>query len=549
MATHNYIKLQNQGNIISNLHLLAEIVNAKTDYADRNGYYTKRAIAQIAASAMLVTSGNSVGQELESLWNNTEIGEGRNSLLQNVKARMQILRTLGLVSADYNAEMYAVTELGEVVLQETFGRTHNKALLRELFMCLSTTTETYDFNCDIGFDNYIGYQICYALANLDYKISTKEMPFITTYTIHNINEFVEDAHRYRIAGQPFPENHSHAPRRQNGDLIAHPSNLTRSINQILKVCGILKPKTQNGFYVCTPDGRNYVDEVNQRSPRLNFLTSYKFRKLNIIEQKSKCKEGLANIYHRANVSISKEETNLVFSPYQLLPETCVQWLFEQTPRKPPVAHEGRINVINNEITTARLRLHANYAKNEHGFMFNDIRHDELLKDMLLAKDVGKSKEDYSEMLILLYKETDKTIFYPFVHSLLRIIGLECRGEVGRYDAYTIYGGHVIPVEIKSFTETPCYNLKGLRQAIENKICSYNENVASDLDYSTLVVGFNHPDSESETIQFIGNAKEKLGIKIIACDTPSLVRMAVRVVWDNLILNLGELLTQHGIINE
>ena len=100
MATHNYIKLQNQGNIISNLRLLAEMVNAKADYADKNGYYTKRAIAQIAASALLVTSGSAVGQELESLWNNTEIEEGRNSLLQNAKARMQILRTLGLVSAD-----------------------------------------------------------------------------------------------------------------------------------------------------------------------------------------------------------------------------------------------------------------------------------------------------------------------------------------------------------------------------------------------------------------------------------------------------------------
>ena len=92
MATHNYIKLQNQGNIISNLRLLAEMVNAKADYADKNGYYTKRAIAQIAASALLVTSGSAVGQELESLWNNTEIEEGRNSLLQKKTGRNQELK-------------------------------------------------------------------------------------------------------------------------------------------------------------------------------------------------------------------------------------------------------------------------------------------------------------------------------------------------------------------------------------------------------------------------------------------------------------------------
>ena len=548
MATHNYIKLQNQGNIISNLRLLSEMVNAKADYADKNGYYTKRAIAQIAANALLVTSGSAVGQELESLWNNTEIEEGRNSLLQNAKARMQILRTLGLVSADYNAEMYAITELGEVILQETFGRTHNKGLLRELFMCLSTTTEIYDFNCDIDFDCYIGYQICYALANLDYKISTKEMPCLTTYTIHDINEFIFDAKNFRNAGLPFPADHPHAPRRQNGGLIANPSNLTRSINQILRVCGILEPKTKNNFYVCTPDGRDYVDEVNRKFSRLNFLTPYRFRKLNLIEQKSKCKEGLANIYHRADVSLSESESNLVFSPYQLLPETCVQWLFEQTPRKPPVAHEGRISVINNEITSARLRLHANYAKNDNAVIYNRDQ-DKLLEEILSAKEFGTSKNAFIDSLINLYKQTDKTEFYPFVHSLLGIIGLDCQGEVGRYDAYTTYKNHVIPVEIKSYTETPCYNLKGLRQAVENKICSYNDVVSDDLDYSTLVVGFNHPDSDSETIQFIDNANEKLGIKIIACDTPSLIRMAVRVVWDNMILNLDELLTQHGIINE
>ena len=548
MATHNYIKLQNQGNIISNLRLLGEMINAKDDYADRNGYYSKRAIAQIAASALLVTSGSAVGQELESLWNNTEIEEGRNSLLQNAKARMQILRTLGLVSADYNAEMYAITELGEIVLQEVFGRNHNKALLRELFMCLSTTTETYDFNCDIDFECYIGYQICYALANLDYKISTKEMPCLTTYTIHDIGEFITDARRFREADMPFPADHPHAPRRQNGGLIANPSNLTRSINQILRTCSILEPKIRNNYYVCTPEGKDYVDDVNRRFSRLSFLTPYRFRKLNIIEQKSKCKEGLANIYHRAEVSTSETETNLVFSPYQLLPETCVQWLFEQTPRKPPVAHEGRISVINNEITSARLRLHANYARNDNAVILNS-HHDKLLEEMLSAKEFGTSKEVFADSLISLYKQTDKTEFYPFIHSLLRIIGLDCQGEVGRYDAYATYCGHVIPVEIKSYTETPCYNLKGLRQAIENKICSYNESVANDMDYSTLVVGFNHPDSDSDTIQFIDNAKEKLGIKIVACDTPSLIRMAVRIVWDNLLINLNELLSQHGIINE
>lgn len=548
MATHNYIKLQNQGTIISNLHLLAEMVNAKGEYADKNGYYSKRAIAQIGASSLIITSGSAVGQELESLWNNTEIEEGKNSLLQNAKARMQILRTLGLISTDYNAEMYAVTELGEVILQEMFGPARNKGLLRELFMGISTSSEVYEFNCPINFDCYIGYQVCYALACLDYKMTTNEMPFLTTYSIHDIKEFVHEAKTFRNAGLPFPSDHPHAPKRQNGLPIAQPSNLTRSINQILRACGIIEPKVRDNCYVCTPEGRLYVDSIKRRFDSLSFLPAYSFRKLNLIDQKAKCKEGLNNVFHRADVGNIQEETNLVFSPYQLLPEACVQWLFEQTPRKPPIAQEGRINVINGEITSARLRLHARYADNNGEIDLNQDR-DQLLRDMISAKDKGKTQEEYAQFLIDRYKLTDKTVFYPFIHSLLQILGFKCQGEVGRFDAYATHQGHVIPVEIKSFTETPCYNLKGLRQAIENKICSYNERVPNDMDFASLVVGFYHPDSDSDTIRFIDNANEKLGIKIVACDTPSLVNMAVRVVWDNLVPDLDELLTQYGIINE
>lgn len=549
MATHNYIKLQNQGNIISNLRLLAEMMNAKDDYADEYGHYTKRAIAQIGASALLITSGSAIGTELEALWNNTEIEEGRNSLLQNAKARMQILRTLGLVSADYDSEVYAITELGEVVLQEFFGRNHNKAILRELFMGITTTTETYEFNCDVDFECYIGYQICYALACLDYKISTREMPCITTYSINDINEFVEDAKRFRETNTTFTPDHPHFPRTQNGRPVAQPSNLTRSINQILRVCGILKPKAESGFYVCTDEGKDYVDEIMRQFSRLKFLPPYKFRKCNLIEQKTACKIGLNNLYYRGNVSSDTTPNNLVFSPYQLLPEACVQWLFEQTPRKPPVKHEGRINVINSEITASRLRLKANYAVSENGALVINDQQDALLNEMIIERDKGTDKSIYVSSLLETYKQTDKSVFYPFVHSLFRIIGLDCRGEIGRYDAYSQYKSHVIPAEIKSFTETSCYNLKGLRQAIENKICAYDSQLQDDLSYASFVVGFNHPDSDAETIQFIDNANQKLGIKIIACDAQSLIKMAVRVVWDNMQINLDELCTQYGIINE
>ncbi len=57
----NYIKLQNQGNIYQNLMLLNEMANS-VGYADENGYFTKRAIAEIAINAYLLTSEGKMGE-------------------------------------------------------------------------------------------------------------------------------------------------------------------------------------------------------------------------------------------------------------------------------------------------------------------------------------------------------------------------------------------------------------------------------------------------------------------------------------------------------
>ena len=113
----NYIKLQNQGNIYQNLMLLNEM-NESIGYADENGYYSKRAVAEIAINSAVVTSAGKMGDDIIALVNDTVSDESRNSVLQNAKQRMQILRVLGLVASDYDAEQYAITDLGQKVLKQ-----------------------------------------------------------------------------------------------------------------------------------------------------------------------------------------------------------------------------------------------------------------------------------------------------------------------------------------------------------------------------------------------------------------------------------------------
>ena len=178
MAQNDYVKLPNQGSIASNLRLLYEM-EISSGYADDSGYFTKRDVAEIGANALLITTGAQVGNGVVNTLS-TETNEEMNPPLQNAKMRMQILRLLGLVSTDYDSEIYAITRLGRLITPKN----PNRRLLLELFMNICSCTEIYEHNCDLKFRCYPGYQICYAFSALDYRISSAEMPVLMTYDIH-----------------------------------------------------------------------------------------------------------------------------------------------------------------------------------------------------------------------------------------------------------------------------------------------------------------------------------------------------------------------------
>lgn len=551
----NYIKLQNQGNIYQNLMLLNEM-NESIGFADENGYFSKRAVAEIAINSAIVTSAGKMGDDIIALANDTVSDESRNSVLQNAKQRMQILRVLGLVASDYDAEQYAITDLGQKVLNRVFpakaGELPDYRLLRESFMGISATSEVYNYNCEINFNCYLGYGVCYALACLDYKIAVKDMPCLATYAITEIDNFVNDVKHYRSLNQNIPTSHDHYPKTQQGDPLRDVTNITRTINQILRICDILERKNvkENGinYYVCTENGKTYVDEIKRNFRRKHFWTPQTFRKENLISQKKYCNIGYNNMLDRGGYDIpaTTKDFITVFSPYQLIPETNVNWLLEKDLRKPPVAKETQVQILNSQISNNTLRLKPEYRTQEQyeDFIKNNSSKTTIIAEILKAKKDGKAKEDLIEELLLRHKFNDKELFYPFVHSLLGALGLECRGEVGRYDAYVEYGTHVIPAEIKSYTETPSYNMKGVRQALENKICSYKDE--TDLEYASLLIGYSHPNSTTEIQDFIAATFDEWNVKIIAFDLKTIIEMCVRTIWDKQTIEFDNLLKNYGI---
>ena len=233
----------------------------------------------------------------------------------------------------------------------------------------------------------------------------------------------------------------------------------------------------------------------------------------------------------------------------MIPETNISWLMDLPVRKHPEKKDTQITAINGEISLRDLRLTAIYNANVASLV-TIKSDDELLFNLFVnAYQNGYERNEFISELCEQHKIDDKTTFYPFVHSLLRIIGLECVGEVGRYDAYASFNGHVIPVEIKSYTETTSYNIKGIRQSIENKICSYNPHLANDVDYATLVVGFSHPALDNDIRAMIDAAHEHFQIKVIATDIRSLVSICVSKIWDKKTIDLQKLLTGYGLLNE
>lgn len=553
--TNNYIKLPNQGNINSNLRLLYEM-QVSCDYADSNGYFTKGDIAEIAANALLVTTSSKVGSDVLGTIRNADIDEGDNSPLQNTKMRMQILRILGLVSADYNSEIYAITELGELMVSDKITAMQKRDLLRELFICIASSSEAYDFTCSEGFHCFLGLEICYAFSSLDYMVAVDEMPIITTYDYREIDDFITKVKLYREQNIPFQKTDVHFPRTNKGNPLAQPANLTRTINQILRQCNIIKSKPQRigkrYYYVCSDEGKSYVDRIKTlwTNRRIALLTPFQFRKERILSQVDYCKQGLDNILIRANIvnGEGKHDTGLLFSPYQMLPETTVSWLLGKKLRSHPERVDTRVQAINSSLTARDLRLKAIYEKNASNHIA-ELAENEVLVRKIMACTSDEERSNFVSNQVEIHRNDDKYSFYPYVHSLLRIMGLDCKGEVGRYDAISVYKRHHIPVEIKSPTEEYAYNQKGIRQGIENKICAFNPSLSDDMEYASLVVGYTHPINDSEIKNLINAAYEQLKIKIIATDLKGLLNICVNIISNNMLIELDELLKGYGIIIE
>ena len=79
--------------------------------------------------------------------------------------------------------------------------------------------------------------------------------------------------------------------------------------------------------------------------------------------------------------------------------------------------------------------------------------------------------------------------------------------------------------------------------------SYDESKTDDINYASLLIGYEHPDNDTEIRCLIDQAYDKFRIRVIACDLLSLSQMATRRVLEQKVLDFEQILTKHGILTD
>ena len=112
-----------------------------------------------------------------------------------------------------------------------------------------------------------------------------------------------------------------------------------------------------------------------------------------------------------------------------------------------------------------------------------------------------------------YQNSKQNTFYPIIQYLFNKLGLECvNSRYGvnpeRWDSIIIDKKKIVPIEIKSPTEVLRINIKSIGQALENKIILHSRYLNhSDPNFTSLVVGYEHPNDRSEVSRLIIDIKK------------------------------------------
>ncbi len=235
----------------------------------------------------------------------------------------------------------------------------------------------------------------------------------------------------------------------------------------------------------------------------------------------------------------KTPNGVLFSPFQqidyaevsaALPRSDANAVATQTPLRTKVAEvvddrapdrQGRMTILY-QTTTAPALVNADADRTRAE-----------ISDVL---QINKGKVFPSvDALVEKYESANQDEFYPLVASLLQLLDFDCqlsrRGRnYERADATIVDGAGSIPVEIKSPGEELEISVKGVRQALENKVVLLSrQRFPGNRDDTSLVVGYQPPNDRSEVHELIDDIEKAFDLRIGVVDFRSLLTLVVEVI--------------------
>lgn len=511
----------------------------------------------ITSESKLITAYGHSGTKAAALSDKRKASE--NSVKMNAKMMAEVFRLYGWVAPATREKSYPVrfTLLGQCAATNAVGANE---LLKQAALGYVSPNENMQNGKATEHVRFFPFVLktMHALGGYLYKHEMCMGPMSTDDTDQdNYERMLITMRQNRKSFQDFESAfdefcHNQKMKRTSVD------NLTRLPISLLTATGwVQSESTKEVFSVnrkclkLTGDGLAQLNEANT----MYDMRLAKFRQFDREKQDKLIRVGLYGMLLRAGFVLEEsqhdqlkadsdslddilEGKELLFSPYQTINASEVDKAIGITPTELTATGFNKVDTSSEFALPTFTRTESittHEMVNSTGI--SDLRDSagKLAKNLQKAFDQNHSVRHAAATVFKELRAYKQKEFYPLVADLFSIIGFPCQesraGDNGaRWDAIIVDDEESIPIEIKSPTEEEFLSLKGVRQALENKVILLSRNTYPTKDETTsITVGYNLPNSRAEVSELIENFYNSYHIRLGVIGLEALLQLAIESV--------------------
>lgn len=559
------IRFPNPGSTIDNmLHIYKVLYKNLID----NGPFSLDDMSQAMVKALLASSSGQIGEQALSA--STREDRSRDPLYNQSKMYAEIFRALGWVSSnDGSALSFGFSLLGKYAAESE----NIRPLFEESILGIVYPNDVLETKNGIESRPFVS--ILSAIEKLNGYIYRDEMiigPMSYGDQIGKLASTLEEILMIRPNFERLQKRLSDASK-SLGIQENTMQNYTRFPISVLEYCGWVTKERVKGIYSkslvmmkITEKGKETLNAVRSMTD----IRKAEFESRNARLQKALANMGFYGMLDRSGYDVDKIRDmingyreqltangisgNVLFSPYQTIKKSVADNLLDQRDSIVSTMRSTHITSAASSQTRKSIEVsEVQIVYGQHASFSNNQFVDEIIE---LLKE--KSVEETIEKLFIKYSTSRKEIFYSLIGYCFSILGFNCKvSRAGvnyeRFDAIIVDEKKSIPIEIKSPMEEEHLSIKGVRQAIENKIMllsrkAYVETYPTDAESSSLVVCYKLPNSRSDVLDLINAAKKVFGISIGIIDFKSLLIMVVNSIAGSGAIDKKQIRKLEGLID-